>query len=193
MRRILAILLIGTALGVGLLAIETQTARAVEAGEQGRLKPSDLSIYNSVTMDCLAVKFKLGKVHQQDGLLRVTLGQSYETISTKLMARLNARVVENKLDGSTLIKTAAEFEKTLGTFRDDYRRYEVAMNNLMKMDCQSQMQAYYTALQSTRELREAVNTDVRKLSSLVSQYDREFREFREQLNAKEGDRDAATE
>lgn len=157
--------------------------------EQGQLKPSDTSIYNLVTMDCLAVKFKLSDIHQQDGLLRVTLGQSYETMSTKLMARLNARVVENKLDGAALIKSAAEFETALGKFRDDYRKYEVSMNTLMKADCQSQIQTYYISLESTRELRANVNADAKKLSAIIDQYYKEFADFQHQLVVKEKEKE----
>lgn len=186
MRRLIALLLVFAAATAGLLAVGAP-ARAVEAGEQGQLKPSDLSIYDSVVMDCLDVKFKLSAVHQQDGLLRVTLGQSYETMSTKLMTRLNARIVENKLDGAALVKTAAEFEAALRDFRDNYREYEVSMNSLLKMDCQAQVQAYYTSLQSTRELRAAVNTDVKQLAKLTDRYYQEFVDFREQLAAEDED------
>lgn len=171
-------------MAVSALVATTGTVRAVTA-EQGQLKPGDASIYNLVTMDCLAVKFKLSDIHQQDGLLRVTLGQSYETMSTKLMARLNARVVENKLDGAPLIKTAAEFETVSSKFREDYRKYEVSMNTLMKSGCDSQLQNYYVSLETTRELRAAVNADVQRLSALIDRYYQEFSEFRKQLTAKE--------
>ena len=174
-----------------LLFFGVQSVRAVDADEPAGRRASELSFFNSVDMDCSAVVSKLGTIHQQDGLLRVTLGQDYEVTSSKLMARLNARVVENKLDGAALIKTAAEFESTLRKFRDNYRLYEVSMNNLMRMNCQAQVQEFYASLESTRELRDAVNRDVKKLSELVDRYYQEFLEFRKQLETKDEVHDAA--
>lgn len=193
MVRLMTTLVLCLAICAGIFINTVPTAHAVTT-EQGQLKPSDTSIYNLVTMDCLAVKFKLSDIHQQDGLLRVTLGQAYETMSTKLMARLNARVVENKLDGAPLVKSAAEFETALSKFRDDYKKYEVSMNTLMKADCQSQIQTYYVALESTRELRTAVDADTKKLSAIIDQYYKEFTEFQRQLQSKEKEaNDNATE
>lgn len=193
MVRLVTTLALCLAISAGIFINTVPIAHAVTT-EQGQLKPSDTSIYNLVTMDCLAVKFKLSDIHQQDGLLRVTLGQAYETMSTKLMARLNARVVENKLDGAPLVKSAAEFETALSKFRDDYKKYEVSMNTLMKADCQSQIQTYYVALESTRELRTAVDTDTKKLSAIIDQYYKEFTEFQRQLQSKEKEaNDNATE
>lgn len=166
------------------LMYSAQPARAVST-EQGQLKPDDTSIYNLVTMDCLAVKFKLSDVHQQDGLLRVVLGQNYDTMSTKLMARLNARIVENRLDGSELIKTAAEFEKALASFRNDYKAYEVAMNSLMKSDCQSQIQTYYISLQTTKDLRIKVDEDVQELNKIMQRYHDAFVKFQKDIAAQE--------
>ncbi len=187
MNRLITLTLLCVAACAGVFAFGANTARAVEAGE---LKPDDLTLYNSVTIDCLDVKFKLSRLHQQDGLMRVTLGQSYDTMSTKLMTRLNARVVENKLDGSELIRQAAEFDTKLKEFRADYQKYEVSMNNLMKMDCQSQAQTFYTALVETRELRVIVHEEVGQLNDIAKQYYQDFKEFRKQHIEKQKDENA---
>lgn len=153
--------------------------------EQGQLKPDDSSVYNLVSMDCLAVKFKLGEIHRQDKLLRVTLGQSYDTMSTKLMGRLNSRIVENKLDGSELIKIAADFEKTREKFRTDYTDYDSSLTALLKLDCQSQMQTYYVALQNTKALRSTVNDDIKTLNTHMQRYHDAFNEFRKTITTQE--------
>lgn len=165
--------------------ISGTSARAVDS-EQGQLKPGDTSIYNLVRMDCLAVKFKLSKIHEEDGLLRVTLGQTYETTSSKLMARFNARIVENRLDGAELIRLAADYEDALDTFRDNYQKYEIEMNSLLKADCQSQRQTYYLSIDSTRQLRNQVNVDVQNLNKILGEYYDAFGEFRASI---EGDQE----
>ncbi len=155
------------------------------ASEQGQLKPDDSSLYNLVTMDCLAVKFKLNDIHRRDKLARVTLGEGYNNVSTNLMGRLNSRIVENKLDGGDLIKVAAEFEKSLLKFRSDYTQYDDALLNLLKSDCQSQTQTYYVNLQNTKELRAVVYEDVAALDKLMQQYYDVFADFKATVLADE--------
>lgn len=155
------------------------------ASEQGQLKPDDSSLYNLVTMDCLAVKFKLNDIHRRDKLARVTLGEGYNNVSTNLMGRLNSRIVENKLDGGDLIKVAAEFEKSLLKFRSDYTQYDDALLNLLKSDCQSQTQTYYVNLQNTKELRAVVYEDVAALDKLMQQYYDVFADFKATVLANE--------
>lgn len=191
MNRPRIVLCLCISVAMALVVFGVQTARAVDAPEANTLRTSELSFFNSVSMDCMAVKSKLSDVHQQDGLLRVTLGQNYEVVSSKLMARLNTRVVENKLNGAPLVKTAADFESTLHDFRDNYRSYEVSINNLMKMNCQTQPQEFYASLEAARELREVVNQDVKKLAELVDRYYQEFLEFRRQIETKDEAHDAA--
>ncbi len=182
MKRIV-VLFATVAASVVMLAVALAPVSRAVTSEQGQLKPGDTSIYNSISMDCLAVKFKLSKIHQDDGLLRVVLGQQYETTSDKLIARLNTRIVENRLDGAELIKIASEYEQALKQFREDYQKYEISMNSLLKADCQSQQQTYYVSLESTRELRDAVNDDVTHLNSLLAEYHDAFMEFRKAFEA----------
>lgn len=164
--------------------VAAPVSRAV-ASEQGQLKPDDSSLYNLVTMDCLAVKFKLNDIHRRDKLARVTLGEGYNNVSTNFMGRLNSRIVENKLDGGDLIKVAAEFEKFLLKFRSDYTQYDDALLNLLKSDCQSQTQTYYVNLQNTKELRAVVYEDVAALDKLMQRYYGVFADFKATVLADE--------
>lgn len=173
--------MVGIAVALTVSGVFSATTVQAVSSRGGQLKPDDSSVYNLVSMDCLAVKFKLSEVHQQDGLLRVTLGQRYENISTKFMARLNGRIVENRMDGGELVKLAANFETALGEFRNDYRAYEVSMNDLLKADCQSQKQTYYMALQDTKELRAVVQNDVAILNRTIDTYYKEFSLLRERI------------
>lgn len=167
-------------------------SRAVST-EQGQLKPDDSSLYNSVTMDCLEVKFKLGELHRQDKLLRVTAGQGYDNMSTNLMGRLNSRIVENKLDGGELIKIAADFEKAREKFRSDYTKYDEAVLALLKADCQSQMQTYYLSIQNVKELRASVQADLKAADEVMQQYHDAFVVFKKAVQEEEKKNDAANE
>jgi hypothetical protein len=177
-------LLITLALLVAASFIAAPISRAVTT-EQGQLKPDDSSLYNLVSMDCLDVKFKLNEVHRQDKLLRVTVGQGYDNMSSHLMARLNARIVESRLDGAELIKIAAEFEDAREKFRDDYTKYDDSFVVLLKSDCQSQIQTYYVGIQNTKQLRATVYEDIRALDQIMQRYYEAFTDFRNTLSDEE--------
>lgn len=170
--RIIIIALIGT------VFFMSQSAMAQSVGQQGQLKPNDNMLYAAVTMDCLAVKLKLTKVHEDDGLLRVTAGQSYDHIANKLMGRLNSKIAEQRLDGGQLIDTAAQFDSQVNEFRVSYQTYEVAMSDLLKMDCRSQQQSFYAALESTRSKREEMTKTVKNLDETVQKYLEKFLTFK---------------
>lgn len=140
----------------------------------------------TVEMDCMDVKVKLSKIHETDSLLRVNAGQGYRVVSTKLMSRLHAKIVEDRLDGSALVKKAAIFEDTLNDFRLDYQAYEVALSELLKMDCADQKQLFYTTLREVRTKRDTVYEDIQQLEQQIKEYREELREFKKTLNQNEG-------
>jgi hypothetical protein len=155
---------------------------AQTSASEGQLKSSTSdSLFQNVTIDCLDVKFKLTKIHEDDGLKRVNTGQLYEAVSTKLMARLGSRIVQNRLDGAELIKKASEYETALNNFRADYQVYEVAMNSLIKSDCSTQPMIFYNSLQNVRDLRSKVNTDTKQLTRVTKEYYETFLNFSERV------------
>jgi hypothetical protein len=149
-----------------------------QTATEGQLKPgADEQVLHDVSFDCLAVKFKLSKIHEDDGLSRVNIGQSYDLVSSKLMARLNSRIVQSRLDGAELIKKASEYETALNDFKNDYQTYEVQMNNLIKADCSTQPQSFYGNLQTVRDLRAKVENDTKQLNRLIKEYRAAFEVF----------------
>ncbi len=179
MKRVTGSLLALLLLTGTLAAVAGQPVRAqVEGPVEGQLKPgSHGAMFENITMDCLAVKFKLSKVHENDGLNRVNLGQLYDAMSTKLMGQLNSRIVSNHLDGSSLVKTAADFQMTLNKFKNDYQTYEEQMSALIKSDCSSQPMIFYRNLENVQRLRTYVNNDVVQLNRLMTTYQDEVQTF----------------
>lgn len=166
---------------IGIILIGSLFPQALKAqplGQDGQLKGEDGALFSQVEMDCLDVKLRLTRVYEQDGLSRVNAGQVYDTISHKLMARLNAKVVDDRLDGGDLVKSTAVFEEALVAFRAEYREYEVALNSLLKSDCQSRQQAFYLALTEVRERRKKVHESVAALRQASKEYYDAFKEFR---------------
>jgi len=172
---------------ISVLFAASDTGAQSSVGE-GQLKPGvNGSLFHNVSIDCLEVKFKLTKIHEEDGLKRVNTGQLYEAVSTKLMARLGGRIVQNRLDGAELIKKASEYEIALNDFRTDYQVYEVAMSSLIKADCSTQPMIFYNSLQNVRDLRSKVHTDIKQLTRIMKEYHETFLAFSAQIKKEKAD------
>lgn len=166
-------------------------ASAQSFGISGQLRPSDSVIYNNITMDCPAVKKSLARVHENDGLARVNAGQQYDSIGTKLMARFNAKLAENKLDAKELFSLAAEFDTQLTNFRDSYRTYENAMRQLIKSDCEVYPQNFYYLLETVRAERENLNKTSQKLHEIIAKYRAAVETFASEYRANQQKQGAA--
>lgn len=171
---------ISSVLAVGITAVFLSTTAKSE-------QPTPVvgqGTFSTVELNCMDVKVKLSKVHEKDSLMRVNAGQNYKVISGKLMKPLHAKIVEDSLDGSELVKKAASFEEQLEDFRLHYQEYEVALTGLLKMDCEDQKQLFYTTLREVRDKRNAVYEDTQKLEQSVTEYKQVFGQFKETFEPK---------
>ncbi len=130
-----------------------------------------------IISNCTSVKSSLNQLHRSDASLRVNRGQMYEVVGTKLMARLNGRLVANRLDASTLVSTAARYDTALLNFRDTYKRYEEQLSTLLRVDCTKQPETFYRALLDVRAKRTEVHKSVTNLNSIMSDYHQDFIDF----------------
>lgn len=168
-RYLLLLLLMVTTLGSAV--VMQHVARAVTSAPM-----TDAHIAR-IRSNCVEAQSSLAQIHASDALLRVNRGQLYESISTKLMAPLNSRIALNKLDGSTLVSTAADYEKALDTFRSDYQQYEEALSRALNMKCEDQPVAFYDGVSDAHDKRMQVHANVISLQALIAKYKTVFEEF----------------
>ena len=148
---------------------------------QGQLKPDNEGIFTHITMDCFHFKLKLSKVHERDGVMRVSLGQAYDSLSSKLITKLNTKIASQNLDGGKLLAHAAAFQKEHAAFIDSYKTYEFAMNHLLKSDCRTQSQQFYLELKTVQSMRQEVHQRVGKLQRIANDYYVAFEAFEASL------------
>lgn len=119
---------------------------------------------------CVSTKNTLNQLHSSDALLRVNRGQTYESISTKLMERFNSRIVSNSLNNTSLLLITSSYGTTLDSFRADYINYEKQLTLAINIDCSKQPVAFYDAVALARIGRDQVHIDVLKLNQFIDQY-----------------------
>ena len=136
-----------------------------------------------IKANCLGVQSTLNRIHANDALSRVHLGQEYETISTKFMAPMNSRIALAKLDNVDLTKTTVDFNAKLNDFRDLYKQYEQTMLHTIQLKCTNQPEEFYSSLMQAQTDRQAVRQSVAGLASLVTQYKQQVDGLRSQAIA----------
>ena len=139
------------------------TARA----EETNLTTSQIE---SIRSSCAGTESTLGQLHSNDALLRVNVGQAYESISTRLIKRFNSRVAYNNLNNSALILASDNYDKSLDAFRNSYRDYETSLSELIATDCQNNPTDFYNHLIVTRDKRLAVRKNIELINGQLQNY-----------------------
>lgn len=120
--------------------------------------------------NCLITKDTLTRLHVSDAVLRVNVGQIYESIATKLMEGFNSRVSSNNFNEVDLVSATKNYQSMLDTFRSDYKIYEEKLSNTLAIDCSKQPVEFYSAVLLDRTNRNQVRSDVINLNQLIDQY-----------------------
>ncbi|MDR0398102.1 MAG: hypothetical protein LBH36_02910 [Candidatus Nomurabacteria bacterium] len=125
---------------------------------------------DSIVQSCDSMKSRIKQLQTSDASIRVTLGQNYESILTKLMDTMNARLATNRIDSGELPTIAAEFDRNLGYFRKNYISYDQKIDDLRKANCNENPESFYRQLESARNLRGALRLNYTRLNELIDRY-----------------------
>ena len=132
---------------------------------------------SQIKNNCMSAKSTIARLHANDALLRVNRGQMYESMTTKLMARFNARVDSNHLDSKDLESVTQNYNTALATFRTDYQAYEESLSGALNIDCTKEPVTFYDAVADARTKRSRVHVDVIKLHQYIDDYSAAFDAF----------------
>lgn len=127
--------------------------------------------------NCISSKNTLNQLHVSDALLRVNMGQAYESMSTKLMDRFNSRISYNSLDNSNLVAASKNYVINLDKFRLDYKDYEEKLSLALDIDCVKQPVNFYDAVLVAQSGRDLVHADVLLLNQDIDKYQLALDEF----------------
>jgi hypothetical protein len=132
-------------------------------------QPTDAQI-QLVQNNCLALKSTLNQLHASDALLRVNMGQLYESMAIKLMNGFNGRIENNNLNNHSLVSVTKNYSAILDNFRADYQVYEEQLSNAINVDCQNHPASFYNAISLARTDRDKVHSDVLRLNQSINSY-----------------------
>ena len=127
--------------------------------------------------NCTSTKSTLNQVHVSDAVLRVNMGQAYDSMSSKLMGRFNDRIASNKLNNNDLVSVTKKYNSTLDAFRLDYKTYEEQLSLALSINCSTQPADFYNAVEQADKYRDLVHADVLKLNDYIDQYQAALNQF----------------
>ena len=139
-------------------------------------------ITSIIRKNCSSLKVTIKQIHTNDALARVSIGQKYNAVSTKLMARFNSRLSLNKLDSSGLVRITSDFETQRLKFNSDYNKYDTAMANLDKASCKTDQAKFYEKIIEARDARNYLSDSVKSMNGLLAQYKSEVRLIKDSLS-----------
>lgn len=148
------------------MVVQPQTATA----QQMVLQSGDPVQVRAIQAQCLSIRATISRIQHNDALLRVNVGQAYNTLSSQLMARLNSRLALEKIDSTHLVSIAQRFESERKQFATRYNNYETLLGGLAKSPCNEAPAQYYAQLVKAREARQDVGESVEVLHELIGQY-----------------------
>ena len=125
---------------------------------------------NAIHDRCDSIRSSLKSVQRVDSRTRVYLGGYYETILSDFVIPLNVRLVENSLAEVALTENQNNFATTKKAFNDDYISYQQGLEELVLMDCKTEMDKFYNKLEKVRQKRKIVEQDALRMGSLISEH-----------------------
>ncbi|MAU34193.1 hypothetical protein CL689_01165 [Candidatus Saccharibacteria bacterium] len=123
-----------------------------------------------IRANCLTIKNSLNQLKATDALLRVNRGQVYEAMSGRLMDRFNSRLNSNRLDAQGLTAITQSYDTRLNTFRRDYEDYARQLDAAIRIDCESDPDAFHFAIDNARTKRQQLHEDVKMLHAHIADY-----------------------
>jgi hypothetical protein len=123
-----------------------------------------------IRANCLSAKSTLNQLHASDALLRVNRGQTYESMSIKLMSKFNTRVANNQLDNKEFVSITEKYNSILNDFRNHYINYEEHLSSAIAIDCLKKPVSFFDAISVANNDRIKVHKDITKLNQAIDQY-----------------------
>ena len=156
------------------------------------LQPDSETPISRLQANCDKIHSTLRRIHTHDALLRVNIGQMYNGISVRLMARLNSRLALNRIDSSKLVEISNRFEEYRKGFTDSYSKYEAALSTVIRGGCKTYPAKFYEDLLTARSEREILAQNVKSMNDSIIEYQVAVEQLKQDLSADTPEADDAT-
>lgn len=151
---------------IGVVPVFAQSATVMTDQHVARIKSN-----------CQLALTTLGQIHTNDAPSYINRNQTYYSISDKLMSPLNARLILNHYDVTTLVQDESVYNNDLQKFRDAYKNYDDLMSSVLRVDCTKEPVSFYDQVTAARDARQAVHDDASTLTADINKYKADVHTF----------------
>ena len=136
-----------------------------------------------ISDNCGSLRNSLKLLQRSDSRARTYFGSIYETVSSKYLTPLNLRLVKNNLSSVDLINLQTSLATSRSNFSSDFISYSKSLEELISIDCHLNPEEFYTKLQETRKLRQAVAADMKAIHATLADSVKTVKELESSLDA----------
>ena len=134
----------------------------------------------SIRENCIDAQQNMQKLQRADAVTRINRGNNYATMQ-KLMSAMSARSASNAYSVPGLTESTSEFTELRDSFIGQYTNYEIALRELIAMDCQRETVLFYNQLESVREQRNNLATTVEEMDQVAGKFEEAVLVLREEV------------
>jgi hypothetical protein len=121
----------------------------------------------AISENCILIRESLKKTQQLDAGKRVYLGVRFERILTNFIVPLNVKLVESNISNPALLENQSNYAEAKEVFRNNYIKYQQALEELVGLDCRIEPETFYKKLVVARERRKIVGQDIENIKKLA--------------------------
>ena len=119
---------------------------------------------------CDSARQSLKTVQKSDSYARSYLGHSYGLILTNYIVPMNLRLTVLNRPDAALSSLQSDFVSARTKFNNDYVAYSRSLEELLLVNCDSDLEKFIHSLKKVRENRSVVENDTILLDSLAKNY-----------------------
>lgn len=135
-----------------------------------------------IARSCRDAQRAMQRLETIDPISRVNRGNGYSNVA-KLMTAMSSRAAYNSYSIPQFAAATNAVQSLRQQFSDHYTDYEIALQDVVEMDCSTKPQSFYRALVDVRAKRAVVNDDVSKLDAQLDIFSRAMIELQTLIEA----------
>ena len=124
----------------------------------------------NIVKNCKKIRETLKSIQYADTESRTYyLPMVYDEILSNFIIPMNTRLLKNDKSDKNLIKIQEDYVETYRNFKTDFVTYSRSMEELLKINCESNPNEFYSQLEVVRIDRNYINDDIQKLDQLIKE------------------------
>jgi predicted nucleic acid-binding Zn-ribbon protein len=135
---------------------------------------------DAIRQNCTSMQLTLQQLQKRDEVSRINRGRAYDQLLNQITA-FNSRLAYNKISLPQLSQITANLQSSIDRFRTAYSAYDESLSGTIKSDCKNHPADFYNRIQTSRDQRTVLGTQVTQVEQLSALYRDELAKYQATL------------